>query len=566
MGILGKFFRKTKQEDVVKVNNLNNFSELLNVKQVESEADKLEDNKSIDNNIELRLISVYEQFQKEYDESPSFRYIANCYQSLFLISNINVKTKTIAMINEKLQNATNKELIKYDNTFRMKTSLDWHGNWKDINLDAIINSASNEDELINLLGISTFHPNGFYREKALKSLIQIKNRRIFPFVVIRLNDWVGVIQNIAKDYIDSCITKDSIEDYIYYLELLKHTEYYSRLVNNDVMIKIQSVLSEKDVQQKLISNVNKYNDFVKIHLYNEIKNSGHYNVEYVFELLLKEKSKYVQNKVLYDLVSELDNSFFEENIVRLQNCKANKVKLITIVRQYNQLGLSNIEDLHWGLVDDALDVRDLSRVFLRKVGVSNFNEFYIDMMKTGNVVGVLGLCEVANVKDFELLYNELYKHSIRVSKIIIKTLAKLDFNRLEDDIYKNLKSNVTGFSNTAKEILVKDRNKIDEDRIFKIFNETTCNHVKRNSLLVLLSLGKWKRIYYILELSNLEDEELLDILKSKKSMWFSSINSSYSKPTKLELERIKMAVANNYHFLDKYENLTLDKLIEYYEK
>ncbi len=567
MGILGKFFGKAKQE--ISANHLNTQSELLNKKNIISEVNEVsgvnESDEIEHKRLEERVISVYKQFQMEYDKSPNFRHIPNCYESLFLKNDIQVKTKTIDMINEKLQNATNKDLINYDKTFRQKTSLDWYRYWKETNLEDLINSARNEDELINLLGLSTFHPNGFYREKALKRLIQIKNRRIFPFVVIRLNDWVGVIQNIAKDYIDSCITKDSIEDYIYYLELLKHTEYYSRLVNNDVMLKIQRVLSEKEVQEKLIINIDKYNDFVKVHLYNEIKNSGHYRVDYVFELLLKEKSKYVQNKVLYDFVSELDDSFFEENLLNLQNCKANKVKLITIVRQYNQLGVKSIEDLRWGLVDNALDVRDLSRVFLRKVGVCNFNEFYIEIMKTGEVVGVLGLCEVASVNDFDLIYNELYKHSTRVSKIIIKTLAKLDYKRFEDDIYKNLESNIKSFSNVAKEILVNDKNKIDEEKTLKIFNETTVDYIKINCLLVLLSLSKWKSIYYILELLNLEDEVLLDIVKSKKSMWFSSMYSSYTKPTTFELERLKNVYNSNSHFLDKNENFTLEKLIKYFE-
>ncbi len=502
------------------------------------------------------------KYQKEYDINKRFSLVINCYFSLVFDDDADTTAKTVDMINEKLNKATNKDLNRYDKMFRDTTSMNWWYDWRSKEIDFLEDIAWDENDLINLLGISTFHPNGYFREKALRRLIKIDNPRVIPFVIIRLNDWVKIVQMVAKTYLDNLMTKENILEYMPYFDLLKHTEYYSRLENNEILSRVEEILKDKEVLEKLIPNIYKYNEFTKLYIYKSIKDCGFYGDDYIFELLLKEKSAYIQNKILYDMVQEVDDSFFEKNLEKLKKCKANKVKQITIIRYYNQMGIKSMEELQWALVDKSLAVRDLGRIFLKKAGFDEFRDFYQN--RIDNEICVIGLCEVATLEDYSLLYDKLYKHNISTSKTITKTLAKLDYTAFEEELYRNLQGDKLGLSKTAKEILVENFTKVDEEKVYEIYKNTDVDYIRKNTVILLMSLSKWKRISYILEFLSIEDEELSAIVNSEKLCWFGSFNRSYTKPTEADLRKLKKALENQDAKLSKYEKLELEQLMKTY--
>jgi hypothetical protein len=77
-----------------------------------------------------------------------------------------------------------------------------------------------EEIKITLLCITSLNGSGYSREKALTQLAEIKNHRVFPFILFRLADWVPTIQKKAEKIIEEYLSKDSSMFLIRYHKLI----------------------------------------------------------------------------------------------------------------------------------------------------------------------------------------------------------------------------------------------------------------------------------------------------------------------------------------------------------
>ncbi len=111
-------------------------------------------------------------------------------------------------------------------------------NWYNIYTPEVVRKLCTEDltieEKITFLGLVTFHPNGYCREEALKRLILIGYHESLKFILMRCNDHVENIRELALIYIKDRVEKEQIEDISRYIAWINHMPMYKKAYTNEL--------------------------------------------------------------------------------------------------------------------------------------------------------------------------------------------------------------------------------------------------------------------------------------------------------------------------------------------
>lgn len=380
-------------------------------------------------------------------------------------------------------------------------------------------------------------------------------------MIIRLNDWVGVISKIAIDYLNDMVREDNIVSCIGYFDMFQHIENYQRSSGIFLLHKIEGMIEEHDNLEKLLSNINRYSDFVKIIIYRKAANGMYDNPSDFIQLVLKERLGYVQGKVLPEYIDKMESDMFIDTYEVLKKSRSYKVREATFIKFLLVIDDIKFEDVAWGLLDGSKAVRETARFYSKKYGFDDFRSFYYDEMDKYRVNAVTGLCEVANIEDYKYLYAELDQHKITLTRKIMKTLSELNFKMFLEELYDRLNDKRLGISSEARRILIENKNEVEYDRIFEIYEKAKSDSVVKNAVMVLLGAPKWIRLRYILLFNESNNKEILTLTNNARQHWIDTFNCAYTEPTKSEKDKIEEAFYHTKMKLTENQRLWFAKLL-----
>ena len=88
-------------------------------------------------------------------------------------------------------------------------------------------SADDQDSAF-VLGLTSFHPDGYLREKALHALAARHSGIEIPFILLRLNDWVKEIRTVAREAFDERLTPEYAVHFVMNLPLVLRLKDWER--------------------------------------------------------------------------------------------------------------------------------------------------------------------------------------------------------------------------------------------------------------------------------------------------------------------------------------------------
>lgn len=203
---------------------------------------------------------------------------------------------------------------------------------------------------------------------------------------------------------------------------------------------------------------------------------------------------------------------------------------------------NNPQDLMEFAIDNNITIREDSRYYMKKFGFNDFIEFYKEKVEKEYTDGALyGLCEVAGKEQVNILKKYSYGYKTKVEKKILKTLGLLDFYNSKEIIMKYLQDKKESYSKIAKRILIEHKGEFDETEVYNILKSSNMEHVKINSVYILVNLNKWDSIRYIIEFYSSKNKEIKAIASETLGLWVYNFNVNQTKPTenqKKEIDRI----------------------------
>lgn len=125
-------------------------------------------------------------------------------------------------------------------------------NWYEIKPNEVNRLGRYAEYSLVLLGLFSFHPNGYVREAAIHVLNTKKTGEELPFLIIRLNDWVPQISQIAQDAVQNRMFPSYARHFLNCYPLLNRLENCGRKDHLTLIDEINTFLSKKECHQSII--------------------------------------------------------------------------------------------------------------------------------------------------------------------------------------------------------------------------------------------------------------------------------------------------------------------------
>lgn len=429
------------------------------------------------------------------------------------------------------------ELSRLDSLFREHTSLHWSYDWKKENPESLFKPNMSEEEKTVILGLCSFHPNGYFREKALHKLAQQKTGKELSYLLLRCNDWVQEIRRPAEQYIESRLTEQHLK------EIVKCLPYIINNENSNAFKKAVQLLTEKQSFPYLDKGTDSKFRSIRLACYQMMMFLNVINKESLIKYYSKEKDPSLRLFIFNEWTRDLTVDDFKSYYPLLKRDKSPTIRLKVLESLNFYFPCESSKQLEAALLDKSRAIRAFARFFIKKQDESyDFIKFYSQMLTANQSVqtAILGLGEVGRQEHTELIAPYLKHNNVSFMKAAIRAVTMLDGEVYKRCIADLLNCKHRGISIAAKKAIASLNYEDLEETLYTLYKDTIYDHTKYNTALLLSSLPKWEAIIYIIKfIVNAEDDEISRLGKRKLERWTAHYNRSFVLPTKQQIESIK---------------------------
>ncbi|MDR3615168.1 MAG: HEAT repeat domain-containing protein [Candidatus Obscuribacterales bacterium] len=427
-----------------------------------------------------------------------------------------------------------------------------------------------------LVAMSSFHHNGFVREAAVKYLNAQQSGVEFPFLLIRLTDWVAPIAARVKTALEARFNKDYLHHFIDNLLLIELLSKKKRgsapeAIAANVFEQIHATLKAPENGPLLLKGLTasswetrrmclKLLKVIRAELLASDANAEdklertRENSRQVIEAVLGETD--VSNRLLiFDFAQDLSKAEHIELMLRLGRDTAPSIRrnaLETLCRIDSPSDQKNLEK---GLLDRSPLVREFARYKLIKGGGTfDVRQFYLDKLQSKPSVKIIssilaGLGEVGSEEDVPILLEYIKHPQSGVRRFAMMSLGKLEPSGHDDIFLDMLNQPSIGLSRAASIIISELPEPVDGATLFEIFEQTEIKHVKLHAVRLFNSLPKWQRISHLLQAATSNQSEVKKMAITYVESWEQQYRTTfqYSLPSKEEASMFRQSVTGCDH-------------------
>jgi hypothetical protein len=504
---------------------------------------------------------IIELIEKHRD----FSVLPDAFQ-LFVYGNYEKKLKLIECLDIFISSLDVSQLVKVDKLFRDRTSIDWNYDWKNEEPQNLLLPEMSDSEKNTILGLCSFHPNGYFREKAIKALLEYKTGRELSYLLIRLNDWVMPVRNCAKVAVIDYLKRNDIKTIVNNLPLIFRLKNCERDEHIDFVQDVIKILSTDEYIEEVKNGLNCVDPKVRICCYEIIVNAKYLNNEAIINYLIKEPIPFIRLSVLRKIQKQITEDELREASLLLMKDKSSPVRGLTLELLYSFNPINCVPILENTILDKSASIRELSRFLLKKHGNYDFASIYRSKIHNNEdlYAAICGVGETGNKDDTISVIRFLKSDNIKIVRATITAISNLDFVNHKQTIIDFLEDNRPGISKQARRVLYKEIDSDDGEKVYEIFKKNNYIHVTINSAILLCALNKWECVSYIVEICSNKAEEISEYGKYALGKWIITFNRSFTSPSTIQMERLITNMKSYGESIDNVNKKFIEAIIKDY--
>jgi len=487
--------------------------------------------------------------------------------AFLLTSSKELKERSAGVLQDCVLKLSNIQLLRLDKLFRERTSIDWIYDWRNESPENLLLPTFTEETKLTILGVCTFHPNGYFREKALNLLATYSSGQELPFLILRCNDWVSEVREKARTYVENRIVFKYVDHFVSNLPLVFKLNSSEKENQRFLFEKIVNLLSKKESLPYLDLGTKSEITQIRLFCYKVIIYSKMVTKKMLLNYMKLEKLPHSRLLLFNEIISDISKGEFDEYFPILKKDKfpiirAKVLELLYILDPAHSKG-----ELENALFDKSGVIRSTARFLLTKKNVTDLLPYYIRKITENpkeNLRGtILGLGEVGNENHVNLIVPFFKHRNVGIVKAAIHAIAMLDAEHYKNVFLEMLDHEHKCVSKEAQKSLFSSYYKEEKDTIYRLYMYSHHLHTRYNAAILLCSLPKWDAILYIIEFyANKKEIEIHLLGKSRFSRWVDNFNRSFEAPTKSQIDSIKQALNKFGSHLEKSETKYLEFCIK----
>ncbi len=396
---------------------------------------------------------------------------------------------------------------------------------------------------VSLYGLASFHPSGYVREAAVKELARQNSGAAIPFLLLRMNDWVGSIRERAHQALRERLNPVYAKHWLKNWPLLLHLKCCGRGDTN-IIEPVTELLRTDACKEALQFGMNHRNKLVRKASFQIIAESTASARREVFAQLIYDADPSMRAWAIRHLVKDVPDADLPALIKPMLNDRHMPVRSQALWLMAERWPEAAREALLAGLLDDHVAVREMARHFLSREASFDAREIYLEKLRSQKSVpaALCGLGETGGSDDGAVILPYLKRSEARVRRCAVYALGRLDVEKYLGVIFEKLFDLQSSVVRQAMKALQPKARLVPVDDLEALVSADERKVVHQAVIVLLSKKGKWERLPLILMLCAVENAVTANLALNALNDWFERYNRSFTEPTRSDHERINKAL------------------------
>lgn len=400
-------------------------------------------------------------------------------------------------IRHQLAPMTDQQLLALCERFRTFTSLEWSIDWSVIQPDDIKNTIQRGAYRYVLI-LGSFHPNGYFREKCVCAMEDVRDMLFWLFP--RINDWVWQVRTTAGRILEDRLADCGGE------ELIAALPAYERLKNcrrrtEDQMLRLEDLLYARLLQvlrELDPDTILCMEPAVRTSLYRTAAQAGIWSLAEMEYYLEHEKLSCLKRILIWRILAHPDCT--PEWAEHYLTDRSAQIRRMAVEYRYEHLkdcwpGLETM------LLDKSRGVREYAVYILERRSSFDIRGYYlVHLYDASPETAILGLAEYSSQGNVPLLLKHLHSPQRRTLKCTLLALGYQEDFTDEELLWNYLLDDRVEISKAAYLSIKRRSFYPGAQRIYHAILNTGTGHQRRYLLNLLLRENSWQRLPCLLRL------------------------------------------------------------------
>lgn len=451
-------------------------------------------------------------------------------------------------VSRLLSSASLEDLAWLDEQMRVGY-LSYTGNstWHQLRLKQVEILTGMAEYAVTLLGMASFHGNGYIRERAITLLAEIRDGYALSFLLIRANDWVPKVRFAAQKAILARLIPEYAGHFVANLSLVGRLQRSERADYRGLIRSIFGLLQSLEVRAALHAGFTAADRQVRRMSYQLAVTAPGEDVPQLLNQAFHDRDPNIRTWAAQQAVAVLHEEALQRVVSMMAHDSYMPIRRTALQITVARFPANAYAALFIALLDTNATIREVARYYLRRQAPMDFAAFYRDALETcmGNdVVGAIhGIGETGTAADAERLLPFAFEGSIRRRKAAIAEIAHLQ----QGDRYLSLFSEalvdaLPGLSHAGRDALLDRAYLLDTGWLAQRLQTSPYVHVRKNVLRLLARLGKWPSLPYLIRATCDTDARIVQMATRLLKRWLLSSNRYFIAPTAAQLAEIRAAL------------------------
>lgn len=396
----------------------------------------------------------------------------------------------------------------------------------------------------NVLGLLSFNSNGYVRERATRALAQAESSASLAFLLLRANDWVPQVSNVARCELVRRCTPERAESFVGLLPLVERLSAQSRVDNAALVAQIESVISETPAGlAALVTALSSKSDR---HVRRAVARliATRFVPMARFESVFADPDPVVRTRVVLGALKHGSSAelrrwlpqFLADPLPRIRSLAFHAADAAV-----PELLRAMLPEL---LFDGNLWLREFARQKLGRERSDLAALYAAEVAKHDSPklrAAIAGLGEIGTLDDAALIRPHTETGSSATRQAALRALCGLLKEKAVPLLIEALGSDYKGISKVAVELLLTRGSVVFAEDVAPL-THARAPHVRANALSVVAGTDKWEALIAALERAGDPDSRVLAAAQLILARWTVVPHSLYSRPKGAQRERLRAAL------------------------
>jgi HEAT repeat protein len=413
-----------------------------------------------------------------------------------------------------------------------------------------------------VVGLASFHHDGYVREAATRALAASSSGAEIPFLLIRANDWIHPVRHIAVQALMARTDAKYAALLMRSLPLVVRLRALGRGDHQELAQALENTVASEPAASALRAGIDSADhatrrECAKLAVAFRKVSICLYALNSTDNMVRIHCARFLLAALPVDEVCSLasDLAFDTCAVVRRE-------ALLCVVKQCPR---DREARLRKALLDSNASVRGLAVYKVRAtldLDVASIYRTHLTGVSDRQVAAsIVGLGECGTVDDVPLLRSILGTASLRIRRSVLHAIAILDAQGNADLFSMALVSASPGVSRKACEILLKNSSLADDAALETAMLASSHGHVRKNAFKVLARTRKWPSLRFILLAVQADDETLQDLPSNALRRWLRDYNRRFTQAQAAELRCLKSLLGRLKAKLPAQQYATLNAIL-----